>query len=920
MTLVILSAVPFLILIQGLSQASATPRIVQENTLIARAASLVSRVASNIGAVKAANAASYEHNLLTRIPPAIQSLGAVWGVTAGTTQFVSMAMFVQGFWFGAHLVLQGKNKPGDVMSVFWACLIATSNLQMTVPLLVVLAKGKAAAAELSAVISASQRDPMVFLRKHHKMRPLRRIMPDRFAGDFSFVNFTFSYPTRPTVPILCGVEMFFPPGETTFVVGPSGCGKSTIGSILLGYYSPALGKGEVLLDGQDLRYLDATWVRRHVAGVTQGSAGASAQVFRGSIHWNVALGAVGSGRRAEDVTRAEVEEACRLAMLESWVSGLEAGYDTTLAGSGENGNPEGGVVLSGGMRQRLALARARIRDPDVLILGWFSSGLCCTMAHSRYIDESTSALDPPTRLLTTAAIRTWRTRGTKTTIIITHDLTSINSEDFVYVMRNGRVAEQGFRYELEKAGGEWQRMMQEYGCSINDRFSDDHLPVYEEVAEILASQDEEVRHAKHYSLAPTLSGVRPVTMAIGGWMYDVVSELTRPTNGNAQDEVPPLPTTPITALNHATEFEGGASGRIRRPSSTSILIPSPTVPPRVYDGRRTSLQFNPTRSSFTNPFASTAPPQPMVTDDEEFDGEKMNLKRSGEEAAGRRKKQERRAPNAIQVVSTSEDTQSNATAVSESHSAPGLIATLRLIYPTIPAKRLLFIGLVTCLLSGAMTPIFSFLLSTLMFQISANPGSASINSYGAFVFGMAAIDGLFMGLRFSLMDTSAILWVTRLRNTAFSRILMQDKAWFDSPAHSPAVLAQALVKDVDDARTLVAVVMGQSLVVVAMMGLGLVWAMVWGWQLTLVGLAIGPVFVGVMALQAGLTAKCEVRNKRAREEVARVYYEVRVRSVLDVPAVHPFWIDDPQYPQHPCHVPGACSSIPIRQSCFCLSS
>ena len=108
------------------------------------------------------------------------------------------------------------------------------------------------------------------------------------------------------------------------------------------------------------------------------------------------------------------------------------------------------------------------------------------------------------------------------------------------------------------------------------------------------------------------------------------------------------------------------------------------------------------------------------------------------------------------------------------------------------------------------------------------------------------------------------------------RVLAQDKRWFDRPANAPARLVQVLVKDGDDARSLVASVLAQALVVASMLGIGLIWALARGWQLTLVGFAIAPVSAGVMALQSNLVAKCEVRNKRAREEVAKQYYDVSV--------------------------------------------
>ncbi|KAH7926936.1 hypothetical protein BV22DRAFT_1194028 [Leucogyrophana mollusca] len=881
LTLVILSAVPALILIQGFSQGLAGPRLARERSLTAGAATLVERAVTAIATVKAFNAASHEASTLStlfhRVSEAARSLARLWGATAALSQFVTMAMFVQGFWFGAHLVRQGKNSPGDVMSVFWACLIATSNLQMAVPLIVVIAKGKAAAAELSGVISTSP-------NTKRRTQELRKIHPVTFTGELTLTSLTFAYPARPDVPVLRAVDMYLPAHETTFIVGSSGSGKSTLGAILMGQYAPS--QGAVLLDEQDTRFLDGAYLAKHVAGVAQGAA--AAPVFGGSLHENVALGAVGRGRRAEDVSRGEVEEACRVAMLESWVADLEGGYDTLL--SGGSGSNEGGIQLSGGQRQRLAIARARVRDPDVLIL-----------------DEATSALDPPTRALIMAAIRRWRRN--KTTIVITHDLAPIEADDFVYVMKAGEVVEQGFRADLEQANDEFSRMLRSGGAEQEQ--DQEELPEYEEFEDV--EEDEETERERqaerHFSVAPTIGGMRPVTMTLGNWMFDVVAELTK-----TSTSTPPLPVATATSTSKdwrvsrfvpadafAKTMEEaepeGAAGRKRRPSSMSILIPDLTFPPRAYDGqsRRLSLQFTPSSPSFPpsafSPSALLAQ-QPMVEDDEEFEGEKQALERSAKEAAGKREKRERRQHEPVMqsvVIDSSKSKRKGKGAAQEievpaSNSVdttptPGLFSLLRTIYPTIPGKPFVILGLVACLLSGAMTPVFSFLLSRLMFEVSAGASDASlINAYGGLVLGIAAIDGLLLGSKYFIMESAAMSWVTRLRDLAFARVLRQDKAWFDKGENGAAKLTQVLVKDGDDARTLVAVVLGQCVVVSAMLGVGLLWAMAWGWQLTLVGLAIAPVFVGVMGVQTGLVARCEVRNKRAREEVSRIYYE----SILNV--------------------------------------
>jgi ATP-binding cassette subfamily B (MDR/TAP) protein 1 len=200
------------------------------------------------------------------------------------------------------------------------------------------------------------------------------------------------------------------------------------------------------------------------------------------------------------------------------------------------------------------------------------------------------------------------------------------------------------------------------------------------------------------------------------------------------------------------------------------------------------------------------------------------------------------------------------------------------IYPTLPHKFFIVLGFFAAAASGAVTPVFSFVLSKLFVQVSAGAKDVSlINILGGIVLALAAMDGLLLGLKYFILEKIAISWVNRLRMFCFQSVLLQDKKWFDKVdgSNGPVKLVQILIKDGDDARSLLATVFPQAIVVITMLGTGLLWAMIRGWQLTLVGMAIAPVFVVTMAVQTNLVAKCELRNKRAREQVAKEYYEVR---------------------------------------------
>jgi ATP-binding cassette, subfamily B (MDR/TAP), member 1 len=368
---VILSVVPAIVILQIISQRVAGPILAVERTQFGLAATLVERAVSAIATVKAFNAVPHEHSAFLTVIRKLQTsawrVNRLWAFTSGFNQFVAYGMFVQGFWFGAKLVREGSVEPGNVMGVFWACLIATTNFQMCIPHLITLAKGKCAISSLIALVEAPSpspshgpmtRRPSVArsLLRMRKSGSMRRIVPTKCAGEIDLQEVTFAYPSRPSFPVLKDVTIYIAASETTFIVGGSGSGKSTIAQLLLRMYD--IQRGTISLDDQDVQYLDTDWTRQHIGAISQGAI-----LFDMTVHDNVAMGLAGPGskRRPEDATRREVIEACQTALLHRFIEDLPDGYDTQLGNGGAN--------LSGGQRQRLAIARAILRDPTILILG-----------------------------------------------------------------------------------------------------------------------------------------------------------------------------------------------------------------------------------------------------------------------------------------------------------------------------------------------------------------------------------------------------------------------------------------------------------------------------------------------------------------------------------------------------------------------
>ncbi len=211
---------------------------------------------------------------------------------------------------------------------------------------------------------------------------------------------------------LTGISFTIPAGKTTAIVGPSGGGKSTIIKLILRLYDPT--DGLVVADGVDLRSFDATQWRNRIAVVGQ-----NAHVFNASVRDNIAYGKL-------DATQDEIEDAARNADADGFIRKLPEGYGTRIG--------DRGTRLSGGQQQRLALARAFVRNPTLLIL-----------------DEATNALDSISENVVQKAV--FSLPGACTRLIVAHRLSSIETADHIIVIEKGRVSEAGSFQELMDNGG-----------------------------------------------------------------------------------------------------------------------------------------------------------------------------------------------------------------------------------------------------------------------------------------------------------------------------------------------------------------------------------------------------------------------------------------------------------------------------------
>ncbi|CAG8544756.1 10017_t:CDS:10 [Ambispora leptoticha] len=328
----------------------------------------------------------------------------IQGVGIGTIMFILFSTYGLAFFYGAKLVVNKEMQSGQVVNVFFAIIIGAFWLGNIAPNLGSLSSALGATVKLYAVID---RVPVIDVTSDAG----QKLDKSSVKGRIEFKNVNFHYPSRPNVPVLKDFNLTIEPGQTVALVGSSGSGKSTVVSLLERFYDPV--SGQILLDGEDIQNINIKSLRTQV-----GFVGQEPVLFPANVKENVQWG---GAIDEQTPTLEDVIEACKNANVYEFIKKLPDKFDTLVG--------EKGALMSGGQKQKIAIARALIKNPSILLL-----------------DEATSALDTKSEASVQEALDA--AAKNRTTIIIAHRLSTVKNADKIAVMSKGEIVEIGTHEEL----------------------------------------------------------------------------------------------------------------------------------------------------------------------------------------------------------------------------------------------------------------------------------------------------------------------------------------------------------------------------------------------------------------------------------------------------------------------------------------
>lgn len=727
---------------------------------------------------------------------------------------LSISMFVQGFYYGGVLIRQGKRSVADVLTTFLSAIDAFQALNGIIPALLFLEKGRIAGLTLRTVMAQMR-------RRSNDRNSNTSVLPAICKGAIDVTNISFAYPSLPDKLALDNVSLYIPPGDVIFLIGKSGSGKSTLGQLLLRFYRTC--EGSIKVDGIDIEHINLSWLRSNITLVEQTST-----LFRDTMFQNIAFGR----EDHENVSKAEVMGAVEFALLQTMITDMPSGLDTVVGYKGGS--------MSGGQRQRMALARARLRDTPIILL-----------------DESTSALDKVSRGLMMDAIRQWR-QG-KTTVVITHDVSQILPEDYAYILDHGKIVQEGYRKHMEVIkDSPFQGFLAPGDRASSAPFDARRGTKFESVRTKGSSLDSnDYRNSmissdsmeQQLTASENLRASALFTMFQGGSPFGTrAAQFASPWLRMAVS--PPQPTS--------REFQTQVYSPSHHEDASSIEMRTP----------RAAKRFSKVLEEFVEKTGQSAAESRLPVEGLKRHRRDFSVQHNpaasdldGAEAQSR-------------VHATIEgEVRDEGTRMVKQKSYKQILTT---VWPSIDLRTriVFFIGAWGATVHSVNPPVFSFVLSKLL-QTYAAPGGSKQKQliYSMIMLGLAVVDGAHTYLSHACMEYVAQRWVDRVRAEAIHRILDQPRAFFDKEENSVSRLGGNLDRNAEEMRNLIGRFSSMIWNIIIMCSVSMIWATATQWKMTLIALTAAPFIFLATKCYASVSEKWEGLSNTAAEDASSIFAE-----------------------------------------------
>lgn len=822
LTLVTLAGAPIFLALAAWAGSPMEKNIKLQQDRLTEASKHTTNAFASIETVKCFNGQQVEAE---KYRLAVQQAARFWAWVAHGSAFqmalivlLSVSMFVQGFYYGGVLIANGEIDSGDVITTFFSAIGAFQAIQGILPQMIVLEKGKVAGSTMRKIMAQVDSGSTISKSK-------AALAPAACKGNIEIKGLTFAYPVRPELPAVRDITMYLQGGGISFIIGKSGSGKSTISQLLMRFYSSP--PGTISLDGNPLELLDTTWLRTNITLVEQTSL-----LFHDTVFQNIAFGR----KDYKNVTKEDVMQAIQFALLQLTVSDMPNGLDTMVGFKGSD--------MSGGQRQRMALARARIRDTPILIL-----------------DESTSALDYISRTLIMEALRQWR-QG-KTTIIITHDISQILADDYVYLLEQGVLVQEGYRKQLEKSKGTpFQAFLSEEQKAAlsplrtSDPFDLDSLSSTQRSSMDLDYAFEKYKQTYFDPLDAELTATenkRQSKMKLAPNVFNEGSPMPL-----MRTYTPKAPTSAFASP--WMRITGTPLGPSSPGTSDPKSSPDATVQKDGLDSlgnRRWSQVFEKLIDQTGKFAAETRRPRSGFVRQRRPIREDDGIPLTGREEA-------------LTKLESKED------AEARSKDNKKLKTIFKTIWPNLDwtQRALLILGFWGATVHAVATPVFSFILSKLL-QTYAVPGGDKKKAleYAMAILAVAFTDSIHTYAFRFLLENVGQAWVDNIRNTAYSRILDQSRDFFEKEENGVSRLTENLDRNAEEMRNLLGRFAALAYTAALMTIVALLWCMASQWKMTLIALAVVPYIWGVTNAYARVAEHWEGRANDASEGASAIFTE-----------------------------------------------